>query len=46
MANEIMALIRIRRANKALGNDLISNDFLKAIGLPLGKVVAAIVTAC
>jgi len=45
-ADEIMALIRTRRANKAPGNDSIPNDFLKAMGLPLAKAVAAIATAC
>ena len=36
----------MRRTNKALGSDLIPNDFLKAIGKPLAAIVAAIVTAC
>ena len=42
----MLNLLYIRRANKAPGNDLIPNDFLKAIGEPLMVAVAAITTAC
>lgn len=45
-ADEILALIRTRQANKAPGPDSIPNDFLKAMGLPLAKAVASITTAC
>ncbi len=43
--NKIIALIRTRRANKAPGPDSIPNNFLKAVGLPLVKVVALITIA-
>ena len=42
----MLNLLYIRRANKAPGNDLILNDFLKAIGEPLIVAVAAITIAC
>jgi hypothetical protein len=45
-ADEIIALIRTRRASKAPGNDSIPNDFLKAMGLLLAKTVVAIAMAC
>ncbi len=32
----------MRKTNKALGSDLISNDFLKAMGKPLIVVVPAL----
>jgi hypothetical protein len=35
-------LLCIKRVNKALGNDLILNDFLKAIGSLIIVVVAAL----
>jgi hypothetical protein len=45
-ADDIIALIRTRRANKAQGSDSIPNDFLKAVDLPLAKTVVAIAIAC
>jgi hypothetical protein len=43
---EVVNLLRTRRANKAPGSDSIPNDFLKAMGEPLAVAVAAISTAC
>ena len=43
---EVLNLLRTRRANKAPGNDSIPNNFLKAMGEPLAVAVAAITTAC
>jgi hypothetical protein len=40
--DEIQALLYIRKANKVLGSNSISNNFLKAIGRPLAKAVAAL----
>ena len=45
-SQEVLNLLRTRRANKAPGNDSIPNDFLKAMGEPLAAAVAAIATAC
>ena len=42
---EVLNLLCIRRANKAPSNNLISNDFFKAIGEPLVVVIAAITIA-
>ena len=44
--DEIQALLRTRKTNRALGSDSISNDFLKAIGRPLTTAVAALASAC
>ena len=43
---EVINLLRTRRANRAPGSDSIPNDFLKAMGEPLATAVAAIATAC
>jgi hypothetical protein len=44
--DEIQALLCTRKANKAPGSNLISNNFLKAIGRPLATAVAALASAC
>jgi len=43
---EVLNLLRTRRANRAPGSDSIPNDFLKAMGEPLAAAVAAITSAC
>ena len=43
---EVLNLLRTRRANRAPGSDSIPNDFLKAMGKPLAEAVAAITSAC
>jgi hypothetical protein len=44
--DEILFLLRTRKANKALGPDSISNDFLKAIGILLATALATLTEAC
>lgn len=45
-AEEIASILQTRRANRAPGDDSISNDFLKAMGTPLTVAVAGLTTAC
>ena len=45
-AEEVTNLLRTRRRNKAPGNDSISNEFLKAMGEPMAKAIAALTEAC
>jgi len=42
----VLELLYIRKQNKAPRNNLISNDFLKAISKLLAKALAALTTAC
>ena len=43
---EVLNLLRTRRANRAPGSNSIPNDFLKAMEEPLAAAVAAITSAC
>ena len=46
IADKVSSLLKARKSYRALGNNCISNDFLRAIGPKLAKAVAQLANAC